>query len=107
MTPEQLYTHTANLLRSHNTNASIIRSIALMPAGYRQMPSNIRAGMIFHPDVDGVIVWSTGIVKHNGEAIAFWERGAPPPCAPYVKYRTKESVKFFEDWGLTAAKFPV
>ena len=107
MTADELFTKTKNLLESHGTNVSIIRSIALMPPGYNTMPTNIRAGMIFHPDIDGVIVWSTGIVKHKGLAKAFWERGAPPPCAPYVRYRTKESSKFFKDWGLTTAKFPL
>ena len=107
MTADELFTKTANLLESHNTNVNIIRSIALMPPGYNTMPDNIRAGMIFHPDIDGVIVWSTGIVKHKGLANAFWERGAPPPCAPYFRYRTKETLKFFEDWGLTKQKFPL
>ena len=107
MTADELFTKTVNLLESHNTNVNIIRSIALMPKGYNTMPDHIRAGMIFLPDIDGVIVWSTGTIRHTGEAIAYWQRGAPPPCAPYVRYRTKETAQFFEHWGLTKAKFPV
>ena len=107
MTADELFTKTKNLLESHGTNASIIRSIALMPKGYRQMPETIRAGMIFHPSVDGVIVWSSATIRDRDRAIQFWERGAPPPCAGYNKRQSKQNKKFLADWGLTKAKFPV
>ena len=102
-TPQSLANRVRHIFSNyHGHQWRNIKSIALMPKGFHKMPPGITAGLIFLPDVDGVIVYSNCQLQREKlykDAKLYWvkEGRADPPKSP----RTKEAKQFYKDWGLT------